>query len=216
MRFSTISTFKEASLDEESNYARNWIDMVRDTSIVLYEGFFTRVLDSQKAVDMVRDITNSEIKGTLFSMSEEKYPGSNGFTTAFFKKAWNVVGNDVTCAIREFFSNEWWSGLWNVLHLPPIRFEGMEIFMAGLKDFQYHHKCEQKRIVNLCFADDLFLFAIGHSNSAHVIMQALEEFKNMSGLVPSFLPVRYLGVPLISSRLLYQDCKVLVQKLESR
>ncbi|GJY47080.1 reverse transcriptase domain-containing protein [Tanacetum coccineum] len=54
-----------------------------------------------------------------------------------------------------------------------------------------------------------------HSNSVHVIMQALEEFKNMSGLVPSFLPVRYLGVPLISSRLLYQDCKVLVQKLES-
>ncbi|GKB90274.1 hypothetical protein Tco_0962546 [Tanacetum coccineum] len=30
------------------------------------------------------------------------------------------------------------------------------------------------------------------------------------------LPVRYLGIPLISSRLLYQDCKVLVEKLESR
>nr|GEW15223.1 hypothetical protein [Tanacetum cinerariifolium] len=30
------------------------------------------------------------------------------------------------------------------------------------------------------------------------------------------LPVRYLGVPLISSRLLYHDCKILVEKLESR
>ena len=30
------------------------------------------------------------------------------------------------------------------------------------------------------------------------------------------LPVRYLGVPLISSRLLYRDCKVLVEKLEER
>nr|GEV08827.1 hypothetical protein [Tanacetum cinerariifolium] len=30
------------------------------------------------------------------------------------------------------------------------------------------------------------------------------------------LPVRYLGVPLISSRLLYPDCKILVEKLESR
>nr|XP_043629997.1 uncharacterized protein LOC122601296 [Erigeron canadensis] len=30
------------------------------------------------------------------------------------------------------------------------------------------------------------------------------------------LPVRYLGVPLISSRLLYKDCKVLIEKMEKR
>ncbi|GJZ83328.1 hypothetical protein Tco_0648501 [Tanacetum coccineum] len=30
------------------------------------------------------------------------------------------------------------------------------------------------------------------------------------------LPIRYLGVPLISSRLLFRDCKILVEKLESR
>ncbi|GJU84513.1 hypothetical protein Tco_1292059 [Tanacetum coccineum] len=73
--------------------------------------------------------------------------------------------------------------------------------------------------------------------------EGLEEFKNVSGLVPNIpksiaffcnvpnalkttilnsmpfaegsLPVRYLGVPLISSRLLYRDCKILVEKLES-
>ncbi|GKD01685.1 hypothetical protein Tco_1171959 [Tanacetum coccineum] len=48
-----------------------------------------------------------EIKGALFSMSDEKAPGSDGFTADFFKKTWNVVGNDVTCAIREFFINGW-------------------------------------------------------------------------------------------------------------
>jgi hypothetical protein len=110
--------------------------------------------------------------------------------------------------------------------------------------FQFHHLCEQQRIINLCFADDLFLFSRGHPESVNVIMQALEDFKNVSGLVPSIpkstaffcnvpsvlkamilqsmpfaegsLPVRYLGVPLISSRLLYRDCKVLVEKLEGR
>ncbi|GKF99457.1 hypothetical protein Tco_0298240, partial [Tanacetum coccineum] len=46
-----------------------------------------------------------EIKGALFSMSDEKAPGSDGFTADFFKKTWNVVGNDVTYAIREFFIN---------------------------------------------------------------------------------------------------------------
>nr|GEU70204.1 hypothetical protein [Tanacetum cinerariifolium] len=33
--------------------------------------------------------------------------------------------------------------------------------------------------------DDLFLFARGHPNSIRVIIDALEEFKNVSGLVPS-------------------------------
>ncbi|GJZ49170.1 putative gag-pol polyprotein, partial [Tanacetum coccineum] len=89
-----------------------------------------------------------------------------------------------------------------------------------------------------------FLFARGHPNSVWVIIDALEEFKNVSGLVPSIpksttffcnvlnalkasilcsmsfakgtLPVKYLGVPLISSRLLYYDCKVLVEKLEKQ
>ncbi|GJV19818.1 sodium/hydrogen exchanger 6 [Tanacetum coccineum] len=110
-------------------------------------------------------------------------------------------------------------------------------------DFQYHHLCDQQRIINLCFAD-LFLFSCGNPSSVVVLMEALEEFKHVSGLVPSIpksmtffcnvpnaikasilnsmpfaegvLPVRYLGVPLISSRLLYHDCKILIEKLESR
>ncbi|KAK1407858.1 hypothetical protein QVD17_39485 [Tagetes erecta] len=34
--------------------------------------------------------------------------------------------------------------------------------------------------------------------------------------VEGSLPVKYLGVPLISSRLLYKDCKILVEKLEGK
>ncbi|XP_022041433.1 uncharacterized protein LOC110944014 [Helianthus annuus] len=75
-------------------------------------------------------------------------------------------------------------------------------------------------------------------------MDALNLFKNMSGLVPSMakstvffgnvtdlvkqrilaimpfeegsLPVRYLGVPLISTRLQYKDCKQLVERMDAR
>ncbi|GKA70238.1 hypothetical protein Tco_0776302 [Tanacetum coccineum] len=75
-------------------------------------------------------------------------------------------------------------------------------------------------------------------------MESLDEFKLTSGLVPSIpkstaffcnvpnhvkisilnimpfaegnLPVKYLGVPLISSRLLNKDCKVLVEKAKNR
>ena len=127
----------------------------------------------------------------------------------------------------------------------------MEVLTLMLKynvqttaSFRFHNKCEKERIINVCFADDLFLFARGEINSAKVVMHALNEFKDCSGLVPSMpkskaffcnvsdqvkqailrvmpfeeeqLPVRYLGVPLISTRLLYKDCKVLVEKMENR
>ncbi|GJS60016.1 putative RNA-directed DNA polymerase, eukaryota, reverse transcriptase zinc-binding domain protein [Tanacetum coccineum] len=110
--------------------------------------------------------------------------------------------------------------------------------------FRYHKHCEEIQLINVCFADDLFLFARGDVNSAKIIMDSLNEFKNVSGLVPSIpkstvyfcnvvnhvklailsimpfsegtLPVTYLGVPLISTRLFNRDCKVLVEKAQNR
>ncbi|GJW02004.1 putative RNA-directed DNA polymerase, partial [Tanacetum coccineum] len=100
-------------------------------------------------------------------------------------------------------------------------------------DFQYHPKCQSQKITHLCFADDLILFCHGDILSASLIKEALDEFKEYSGLVPSIpkiknsildimpfeegtLPVKYLGVPLISSRLLHKDCKVLVEKVKNK
>lgn len=110
--------------------------------------------------------------------------------------------------------------------------------------FRYHAKCEKQRLINLCFADDLFIFARGDPYSMRMIMDNLLIFSRISGLVPSIqksmaffcnvpnhlqmnildilpfekgsLPVKYLGVPLITSGLKYSDCHVLVDKMEKR
>ncbi|GJR41737.1 putative RNA-directed DNA polymerase [Tanacetum coccineum] len=385
----------------KSKCARNRIEIVSDSSNNFYDGnqvpgafvkhynqflgaegvsnpldahdLFIRVLDNSKADCMVRDVTDDEIKSVMFSMGDDRAPGPDGFTAAFFKKAWDVVGGDITCAIRDFFlqwpisccnvlykciskiiANRVKEGLGDIVSInqsafvpgrrisdnilltqelmrnyhrrrgPPrcafkvdiqkaydtVDWKFLETILVGFgfhpkmvqwimvcvsgasysisvngnvhgwfkgkrglrqgdplspylftlvmeiltlllqrkvrnsDEFQYHHLCEQQRIINLCFADDLFLFARGHPSSVSVIMDALEEFKQVSGLVPSIpkstayfcnvpnaikasilnsmpfaegvLPVRYLGVPLISSRLLFRDCKILVEKLESR
>ncbi|GJX41003.1 hypothetical protein Tco_0255993 [Tanacetum coccineum] len=70
--------------------------------------------------------------------------------------------------------------------------------------FTYHRYCSKLNIINLCFADDLFLFAHDDVNSARVIMDSLEEFKNAS------------GITLIPSRLLYRDCSELVEKIKRK
>nr|XP_043639239.1 uncharacterized protein LOC122610308 [Erigeron canadensis] len=110
--------------------------------------------------------------------------------------------------------------------------------------FKFHNQCKKDQIINICFVDDLFLFARGDLASVKVLMEGLGVFTKASGLnqglsksttffcnIPDHvkhavigimpftegqLPIRYLGVPLISSRLLHKDCKVLVERMEAR
>lgn len=51
--------------------------------------------------------------------------------------------------------------------------------------FEYHNRCQKQKILNVCFADDLIMFARGDVTFAKLTMEALEEFKYVSGLVPS-------------------------------
>nr|GEU50636.1 hypothetical protein [Tanacetum cinerariifolium] len=65
----------------------------------------------------------------------------------------------------------------------------MEVFTLMLKrrvreasNFTYHRFCSELDLINLCFPDDLFLFAHGDVNSAKVIKDALDYFMDSSGL----------------------------------
>jgi hypothetical protein len=115
---------------------------------------------------------------------------------------------------------------------------------GGNSRFHFHHRCSQLKLTHLCFADDLLIFAEANLDSITVIKEALSEFEDLSGLKsnPSksscfcsgvsdrlkgllleelqmregVFPVRYLGVPLISTRLSSADCLVLLAKITSR
>lgn len=44
-----------------------------------------------------------EIKEVIFSIGNEKAPGPDGFPAGFFKKNWDLVGDDVAAGVLEFF-----------------------------------------------------------------------------------------------------------------
>lgn len=54
---------------------------------------------------MVRSVTNEEVKSAMFSIGDNQAPGPDGFTSSFYKNAWDIVGNDVCVAVRDFFRN---------------------------------------------------------------------------------------------------------------
>nr|GEU76060.1 hypothetical protein [Tanacetum cinerariifolium] len=324
---------------------------------------FQNHLDDVAAIEMIREVSDQEIKDAIFSMGNDKSLGPDGYTAAFFKEARDIISKDVMLAIREFFvngkllkelnhtiialipkvsslarvndyrpisccnvlfkciskiianhikeslkmlvssnqsafvpgrniadnilltqelmhnyhlnrgpprcafkvdiQNAYDTVDWNFLKdillgfgfhdrlgkrglrqgdpLSPYLFTlVMEILTLMIRrrvqpsdSFTYHRYCSKLEIVNLCFADDLFLFAHGDTSSTKVIMEALDEFKNVSGLTPSLpkskayfcnvlnhvklsilqilpfeedrLPVKYLGVPLVSSGLIIRD-----------
>ncbi|GKE00653.1 hypothetical protein Tco_1388636 [Tanacetum coccineum] len=251
----------------------------------------SRVLVDHKADFMVREVSDSEIKGALFSTGDDKAPGPDGFTATFFKKAWDIVSGEVTTAIRDLFSNGKLLKELNhtIISLIPkvstparindyrpisccnVLFKCISKIISNrikgyLRDLvsinqsafvpghrisdnilltqelmrNYHRKrgplrcafkvdiqkaydtvdwgflrsilfphptmvewimvCVTTTSYSVCInggihvwfngkrglrQDDLFLFARGHPNYVRVIMDALEEFKNVSGLVPS-------------------------------
>ncbi|GKC64228.1 hypothetical protein Tco_1096826, partial [Tanacetum coccineum] len=47
------------------------------------------------------------LKRLYFFMGNDKSSGPDGFTTAFFKDTWDIIGPDVTRAVYEFFINRY-------------------------------------------------------------------------------------------------------------
>jgi len=89
--------------------------------------------------------------------------------------------------------------------------------------FGFHPRCQALGLTHLCFADDLLIFTAANSDSIKINLDVLKEFEDtkleildLLQMAEGKLPVRYLGVPLITSRLSAADCERLVAKFTSR
>ncbi|XP_010513664.1 PREDICTED: uncharacterized protein LOC104789708 [Camelina sativa] len=112
---------------------------------------------------------------------------------------------------------------------------------AVQNSFKPHPLCVDPLITHLSFADDLLVFFDGTKSSLAAILDVLENFKVISGLGVNLaksclfldgndisgiasrqglshgaLPVRYLGVPLITQKLSPTDYQPLIDKVKGR
>nr|GEV03195.1 hypothetical protein [Tanacetum cinerariifolium] len=72
-----------------------------NTSDFNTDNLFPTTLNESEALNMVRDISSQEVKSAMFSMGNDKSAGPDGFTAAFFKDTWDIIGVDVIKAVKE-------------------------------------------------------------------------------------------------------------------
>ncbi|KAK1408247.1 hypothetical protein QVD17_39883 [Tagetes erecta] len=184
-----LASFNEASLDEErflkqkakvhwlaegmlilrkavpKAFVDHYVGFLgkEDLSIIpITQELFNARIDQAVAVHMIREVTVDEIKRTMFAFGDDKAPGPDGFTAAFYKKSWDIVGKDVCLAVHDFFRE------------------------GKLLMHRYHLDSGPPSILNIM------------------------------PFVEGKLLVRYLGVPLVASRVRTSDCRALIEKVDNR
>ncbi|KAL0747330.1 hypothetical protein Bca101_029332 [Brassica carinata] len=108
----------------------------------------------------------------------------------------------------------------------------------------YHPYCKELSITHLCFADDVLVFSDGKKSSIEGVLTVFKEFPMMSGLSISLekstlflagvkedaavkildqfpfeagsLPVRYLGLPLLSKKMSITDYAPLISQIRNK
>ncbi|GKC79204.1 sodium/hydrogen exchanger 6 [Tanacetum coccineum] len=244
---------------------------------LLNNNLFCTKLSTNVVDYMICVVSDQEIRDAIFSMGDDKSPGPDEFSIAFFKEAWDIISQDVIKVVKEFFIN----GNHTIIALIPKvvtllkindyrpisccnvlfkyigkiishRIKDSLMELVSLNQFEF---IPRRRISdNTLLIQELlhnyhldrgplrYAFKVDIQKAYDtVIMDSLEEFKNVSGLTPSLpkstacfcnvlnyvkldilsilpfeegkLLVKYLGVPLVSSRLIFRDCTELVERV---
>nr|GEU60523.1 hypothetical protein [Tanacetum cinerariifolium] len=155
-----------------------------DSDVVLDE---ERLTKQKTKIKWLRE--DEEIKAAMFGIKDDKAAGPDGFTSKFFKKAWAIIGQDVCCAIREFFT------FGKLLGMPfkegslPIRYLGVPMMTRKLHNIDCRVLINnvKKRILDwkdkyLLCADFLWSFDEGRRGFTSVAWKDICAPKNQGCL----------------------------------
>ncbi|GJY79650.1 RNA-directed DNA polymerase, eukaryota, reverse transcriptase zinc-binding domain protein [Tanacetum coccineum] len=112
-----------------------WRNSIRQLFLKHFENFLGSTYP-------VQEVESSETL-SLFDIKDTKAHGPDGFTAAFFKQAWSIVGADTCTAVKEFFTSGKMLGELNttlVSLIPKVQTPDKEFLKKVLNGFKFHEK----------------------------------------------------------------------------
>ncbi|GJX13942.1 RNA-directed DNA polymerase, eukaryota, reverse transcriptase zinc-binding domain protein [Tanacetum coccineum] len=189
---------------------------------------FAQKLDVDRSIDLIKTVTDLEIKEALFSIKDNRASEPDGYTSKFFKTAWSVVGNDVCYAIKEFFT----SGRMLVeINSTLISLIPKVSSPAKVTDYRLISCCNvvYKTISKVITINiKLVLSDLVDVNQSAFIPDVQKAYDTVSWkflefchvmiqwIMDGVLPIRYLGVPLVYKRVTKKDYRVLMETIQNK
>ncbi|GJZ33432.1 hypothetical protein Tco_0578868 [Tanacetum coccineum] len=186
------------------------------------------------------DVSDDEIKNALFDIDGNKAPGLDGFSSQFFKAAWSTVGGDLCKDVKEFFKSgkllkevelqrcafkvdiqkAYDSVEWKFLKSCLVNFGFHKGFFKGSRGLRQGDPLSPylftlvMEVLNLLIKSTNLPYK-DLNKSVTVLKKAIDEFGEVSGLLPSipkstvfFASMQgfYWGIPVRSNRAaIYND-----------
>ncbi|GJU13851.1 RNA-directed DNA polymerase, eukaryota, reverse transcriptase zinc-binding domain protein [Tanacetum coccineum] len=104
---------------------------------------FDKTVSHTDAEWMLRPVSNKEIKQAMFDIDDNRAPGPDGFSSKFYKKAWDIIRNDVCAAVKEFFNKGKLLGELNatvISLIPKLETPTKDFLKAAMTKFQFPSK----------------------------------------------------------------------------
>ncbi|KAL0462979.1 UNVERIFIED_CONTAM: hypothetical protein Slati_0185500 [Sesamum latifolium] len=155
-----------------------------------------------EAASLIAPVQDEEIRTSVFGTLDEKAPGPDGYSAQSYKEAWPIISHELAAAVREFFEKgrmlkQINTTLLKLLPKAEVGFAGifkktLEVFseLSGLK-------------ANLDKSEIIFSVAA---------MEAKQTILHMFGYQEGHPPIKYLGLPLVASKLSKVDYQPLLSK----
>ncbi|KAE8705789.1 hypothetical protein F3Y22_tig00110418pilonHSYRG00293 [Hibiscus syriacus] len=194
---------------------------VKDCSTCLLKDLLQPISSPEYFEGLTKEVTNEEIKEAIFSQGNDKAPGPDDLLKAFDSIHWGLIPNILKAL--EFPSKliDWIIACYSTASY-SIAFNGSLIgFFKGAKGLRQGNL---EYVMGVIIVLDYFYEISGLKLNAlkceifttGISVLHIENIINSSSFKHGILPVRYLGIPLVTRKLSIKDCQPLIDKIKSK
>ena len=126
-KFSVIEDANGRAMYEEdhivntiSEYYRDLFSSRQTTSLQVIDEVLFPLITTDMNDALIRIPDKHEIKRAVFSINPDKAPGLDGFSASFYQSFWDIIGDDVTAEVGNFFTSNTLDGRYNETHVRLI------------------------------------------------------------------------------------------------